>query len=116
MSVTTLLRRPRSPFHTNVGDAIERIRIDDRLLGALRESADVDDLMSGFLVGLSGEEESGNPDVDYDEFEGTFAVIVKGFVLDSHPYSLACGKTSKAGEVSTLREGCVLGASHYREG
>jgi len=84
MSVTTLLRRPRSPFHTNVGDAIERIRIDDRLLRALRESADVDDLMSGFLVGLSGEEESGNPDVDYDEFEGTF-VIIKGFVLDSHP-------------------------------
>ena len=79
MSVTTLLRQPRSPFHTNVGDALERVRIDDSLLRALRGSADVDDLMSGLLVGLSGEEEkeSGDPDVDYDEFEGTF-IITKG--------------------------------------
>jgi hypothetical protein len=112
MSVTTLLRRPRSPFHTNVGDAPERIRIDDRLLRALRESADVDDLMSGFLVGVSGEEESGNPDVDYDEFEGAFIIIVDGprVVLDTYPYSDACRKTSKAGE------GCVIGASHSHEG
>jgi hypothetical protein len=115
MLVTTPLRRPRSPIHTDVGDAIERLRIDDSLLRALRESADVDDLMSGFLVDLAGEEESGNPDVDYDEFEGTF-IIVKGFVLDSHPYSDARGKTSKAGEGSILREGCVIGGSHPHEG
>jgi hypothetical protein len=80
MSVTTLLR-PRSPFPNNASDETERIRIDDSLSRALRESADIDDLMSGFLVGFSSaEEESGNPDVDVDvddddEFEGTFITI-----------------------------------------
>jgi hypothetical protein len=78
MSVTTLLR-PRSPFHNNANDETKRMRIDDSLSRALRESADIDDLMSGFLVGFSsGEEESGNPEVEVDidhEFEGTFITI-----------------------------------------